>query len=342
MLCTTNMFSENNSQSKARGMTCLQTDDTLTACNDAFLLVEETALTVICCKPIHEIGNENPLLFNGATISATDSSYHRSQDLQINNLPILDAERFRKEEYISQSVHDPYIASVYRPNLSFFFNLAVQVTEPAHVDVTKSTEAISHALSSKHQLLNFLPLKLSSINIAILVDASFASNYDSWTQFSFLTSFMDESKNYKIIHYSSSKLRLIAQSELATELFSSVYGFDYASTLQLAIKDEIGLQVPLRLDTDSKSLWDGTVLFKSTTRLLCQSYANLEIVRVLWIPSSKNSADALTKKDASSALHYLLAHNSMNLYPNSWIERPKSPKLESNATLEKCDCRSTV
>lgn len=114
--------------------------------------------------------------------------------------------------------------------------------------------------------MKFIALDVSIAFIAIFIDASFANNSDCFSQLCVLVTLMDGQQNCNIIHYNSFKYRRIARSALAAELFALVNGFDTASTLRLVINDISNRQVSLKLFTDSKSLFDGTVGLNSTTK----------------------------------------------------------------------------
>lgn len=86
-----------------------------------------------------------------------------------------------------------------------------------------------------------------------------------------------------------------------------------------------GRPIPLVIYTDSKSLYDGIVGAKATAEkrllidftLLRQSYELREIAEVVWVPSSDNPADALTKASPSTALATLMRSNNLTVIPKS-------------------------
>ena len=55
--------------------------------------------------------------------------------------------------------------------------------------------------------------------------------------------------------------------------------------------------------------------------MLRESYENLEITEIIWIPGTENSADGFTKSGPCSAPETLLHKNKVQLKPNSWIDR---------------------
>lgn len=135
---------------------------------------------------------------------------------------------------------------------------------------------------------------------------------------------MDQHSRCNTIHYCSSKSKRIARSALTAELFVVVNGFDHSSTMRLAPHDIFGEHVPLKLFTDSKSLYDGIVGINSTSgkrlpidlRLLRQPYKCRKIAEVLWITSAASLADALTKENAKQSPQMILRCNKLDLHPN--------------------------
>ena len=90
-------------------------------------------------------------------------------------------------------------------------------------------------------------------------------------------------------------------------------GFDIAATIKSTL-DSIfsgsSQEIPLFICVNSKSLYEYLVKLGTTQEkrlimdLLClrQSYKRREITEILWIKKDKNSADAITKDKACSAL----------------------------------------
>lgn len=92
-----------------------------------------------------------------------------------------------------------------------------------------------------------MPLYITSVIIAIFIDAIFTTNDNSSSQLGFLICVMDKFNYCNIIHYSSSKSRRVCRGALAAELFTLVNGFDYSSTMRLDINEMFGREIPLNL-----------------------------------------------------------------------------------------------
>ena len=77
----------NEHKSGPRGITCLQTDDTANAGNEAFVKLEERASRRFQCKPKEILAPGNPIRFNGATVTCQANGTIRvHQDEQISRV----------------------------------------------------------------------------------------------------------------------------------------------------------------------------------------------------------------------------------------------------------------
>lgn len=54
--------------------------------------------------------------------------------------------------------------------------------------------------------------------------------------------------------------------------------------------------------------------------MIQKAYERKEIAEVVWIPSSQNPADTMTKDNASLALKKLVDDNAVDISPMSWVE----------------------
>jgi hypothetical protein len=91
----------------------------------------------------------------------------------------------------------------------------------------------------------------------------------------------------------------------------------------------LGIELPLVVYTDSKSLYECLVKLGTTQEkrlivdVIClrQAYERREIAEVKWIKSNSNPADAMTKSKPSNALTQLLDTNTIQLDVEEWVER---------------------
>lgn len=73
----------------------------------------------------------------------------------------------------------------------------------------------------------------------------------------------------------------------------------------------------LDLNSEKRLLFD--------LQLLQQDYERHKKAKLLWILSTENYADSLTRNIANSILKNILKNNLLNLHLNSLIERPSNP-----------------
>lgn len=140
---------------------------------------------------------------------------------------------------------------------------------------------------------------------------------------------MDRNNHANIIHYGSVKCQRITRSALASERYAMVYGFDQSFVLHKAIGEFLGHNLPLRLYTDSQSLFESLTTLNTTSEkrllidlsMLRESYERREIADVFWIPGDQNLADDLTKTSPCRALINLMKTNRIVFEPKAWIER---------------------
>ena len=179
--------------------------------------------------------------------------------------------------------------------------------------------------------ISYIQLDQESTYLALFVDASFAGNADFSSQLWFILTLMDKDGKANVIHYSSTKSRRVARSVLSAELLAMMHDFDITSTISLSVQEIYGRNIPVRIYTDSKCLYDNVVTLGSTTEkrmlidlsILRESYECREIDDIYWIPSCQNPADAFTKKGNCTALFSLMQENKLLLTPNAWEQRPR-------------------
>lgn len=324
------MSSDNKRQPKISGFTCLQTDDTASAGNNAFMVNESKMSKRFDCKPAQTLSEGGTITFNGADIGLVNGIYYMSQNEHINRLANINEEIVDKSEFVTQRARGAYIASVARPDLSFGFAQASQVIEPDKTAAIKMNKHIARSKANADIQLKFVPVDQKSLRLAVFSDASFASNQDLSSQLGYIIAIADNHGNANIIHYQSIKSKRVTKSVLASELFAAVHAFDVASTLRVTLNNIFDRSIPLVLYTDSKSLFDSIVGMNSTTEkrllidlsLLRERYELRELTEVVWIPSEENPADALTKENASPALMSLLQKNKISVNAKVWVDRP--------------------
>jgi hypothetical protein len=99
------------------------------------------------------------------------------------------------------------------------------------------------------------------------------------------------------------------------------YGFDIGALVKSTIDKVLGIDLPLVLCTNSKSLYECLVKLGITQEkrliidIIClrQAYKRKEIAKVKWIKGKSNLANAITKSKSSNALKRLIDTNTLQL-----------------------------
>ena len=126
-------------KSGARGITCLQTDDTANAGNEAFAQLEDKSFARFQGKPVEVLAIDRPIRFNGASITLQlDGAIRIHQDDQISR--IRKVEQGDKKEYVAQRARGAYIASTCAPMLSYAFSAAAQTRGACMTALYRSTQ----------------------------------------------------------------------------------------------------------------------------------------------------------------------------------------------------------
>ena len=107
------------------------------------------------------------------------------------------------------------------------------------------------------------------------------------------------------------------------------HGFDIRASVKSTIDKVLGIDLPLILCTDSKSLYECLVKLGTTQEkrliidVMClrQAYERREIAKVKWIKGDSNPADAMTKSKSTNALKRLIDTNTLQLEVEEWVER---------------------
>jgi hypothetical protein len=107
------------------------------------------------------------------------------------------------------------------------------------------------------------------------------------------------------------------------------HGFDMGASVKSTIDKMLGIELPLVVCTDSKSLYECLVKLGTTQEkrlmvdVMClrQAYERREIAEVKWIKGNSNPADAMTKSKPSNALTQLLDTNTIQFNVKEWVER---------------------
>ena len=109
------------------------------------------------------------------------------------------------------------------------------------------------------------------------------------------------------------------------------HGFNISASTKSTIDKVLGIDLPLILCTDSKSLYECLVKLGTTQEkrliidIMClrQAYERREIIEVKWIKGNSNLADTMTKSNSksSNALKRLIDTNTIRLEVEEWVKR---------------------
>ena len=106
-------------------------------------------------------------------------------------------------------------------------------------------------------------------------------------------------------------------------------GYWYIIPNCIALKPIVNRSIPIRMYTDSKSLFD-TITKRSQTKekrfmidlfTVRQAYKNKEISNVAWVRSEYNLADAMTKTSKNDSLDRVLETGVLDHPVEQWIVR---------------------
>jgi hypothetical protein len=329
------------------GLVGLQTDDTLFLGDMEFATAEQDNLekAQFLAKEREHLSIDKPIKFNGSLIQLDlEQCITLSQERQCQNLgPVHEKPTATtssrgtvrnsltpKEQYVTQRARGAYIASVCQPEASFDLSFAAQTTNPDENDIKALNKRLQWQIDNPTRGLKFVKLDKSSLKLLVFTDASFANNKDLSSQIGYVIVMADSNNRANIIHWSSIKCKRVTRSVLASELYAMTHGFDIGTAIKSTIDRILGINLPLVLCTDSKSLYDCLVKLGTTQEkrlmidVLClrQSYERREIAEVKWIKGNTNPADALTKsKGTSTALKQITDTNMVCLEAVEWVER---------------------
>lgn len=327
------------------GVVGLQTDDTLFVGDDAFAEREQLGLQKarFLAKERERLTINNDLKFNGGIIHTDGTGITLTQVRQCKNLKTVSDKNTTttssrgavrqnltiKDQYIAQRARGAYIASVCQPEAAYDLSVAAQAIEPTENDVKKLNKRIQWQIENAARGLRFVKLEKETLRLLVFTDASFANNRDLSSQIGYVLVLADDTGRANILHWSSTKCKRVTRSVLASELYGMAHGFDMGASVKSTVDKALGIDLPLVVCTDSKSLYECLVKLGTTQEkrlmidVMClrQAYERREIAEVKWIKGNSNPADAMTKSKPSNALTQLLDTNILQLDVEEWVER---------------------
>lgn len=218
-----------------------------------------------------------------------------------------------------------------RPDITCGVNKSTQVTKESF---SQSSIILLNTIIRqvhKYPTRGILQQKLNpdSLILRIYTDGSFADNDDQTTQLGYLVLLCDNSSRCNILHYSSSKSGRVVRSTLGGETLAFANGLDFGLAVKHDLDNILNKNIPVRLFTDCKSLFD--VITKNTVttekRLMVdiqairEAYAKFDIHDVAWIKSEYNPADSLTKIKENQVLNRIMDEGIIEHPVSQWIIR---------------------
>jgi hypothetical protein len=327
------------------GVVGLQTDDTLFVGDDGFAEKEQLGLekAQFLAKERERLTTTHDLKFNGGIIHADDTGITLTQERQCKNLRTVSNKNTTttsirgavrknlsiKDQYIAQRARGAYIASVCQPEASYDLSVAAQAVEPSENDVKTLNKRVQWQNENAARGLRFVKLDKNTLRLLTFTDASFANNRDLSSQIGYVLVLADSTGRANVLHWSSTKCKRVTRSVLASELYGMAHGFDMGASVKSTIDKMLGIELPLVVCTDSKSLYECLVKLGTTQEkrlmvdVMClrQAYERREIAEVKWIKGDSNPADAMTKSKPSNALKLLIDTNTLQLDVEEWVER---------------------
>eukprot|EP00171_Calliarthron_tuberculosum_P023435 IDg23435t1 len=220
-----------------------------------------------------------------------------------------------------------------RPDLCCSINRAAQVTSTSFElrHVKELNKAIRYAKSSTRVCLSYPKLEKSTLHLRTYADASFATNDDGSSQLGYLILLCDSKNGCHILSYSSRKSRRIVRSIMAGETYAFTDAFDQSYIIKWDLEKILYMNIPLRMFTDSKQLFDVITKASHPTekRLMIdiasvrEAYDEFEISNVGLVSGASNPADALTKPNFSSTLLNIMTDSKDNTPVLQWIFRTR-------------------
>src|SRR5204863_8950935 len=141
-----------------------------------------------------------------------------------------------KDQYVAQRARGAYIASVSQPEAAFDLSFAAQMTNPSKDEVKLLNKRIQWQIENPMRGLKFVKLDVSSLQVLVFTDSSFANNRDFSSQIRYVIVLADASNKANIIHWSSIKCKRVTWSVLASELYAMTHGFDMGASIKSTVK----------------------------------------------------------------------------------------------------------
>ena len=174
-----------------------------------------------------------------------------------------------------------------QPEAAYDLSVAAQAIDITEDDVKALNKRLKWQIENAARGIRFVKLQ-KPLQLLVFTDASFANNKDFSSQIGYVLALTDATGTANIIHWSSTKCKRVTRSVLASELYALAHGFDIGASIKSTLDKALGIDLPLVLCTDSKSLYDCLVKLGTTAEkrlmidIMClrQAYERREIAEV--------------------------------------------------------------
>lgn len=324
------------------GLLGLQVDDTLFAGNLEFLKAEEEA-----SNTFPNTGRTKVLgiktKFNGVDIQQSSEEITMDQQSYITNIPdVSTKEALSFEDFRSIRAKIAYASFSTAPDSLVFVAHLAQYTESRYnsdeLNPMRILRKLLKIMKGYPSLggLRFVHIPPQSLEVVVCIDAAFAVNKDNSSQLGVVAMLLNKNTfESNIIHFLSIKSKRVCKSVLSAELFSLVDGFDIGYSIRDSCSRITGRKdIELTISTDSKTLYGLSITLSQTTErrlqidlaLIQEAYERCDIHHLVWLPSSDNPADDLTKiEKRSGSLQKLISTNYFKPEISTWVQRDLTP-----------------
>lgn len=297
-------------------------DDSIICGNLSFEKATEATLSKFECRKRSYL----LIRFAGVYISRIESTIALDQAEYVSKLKLL-PERCSFVEFRKLRAQLAWVMHT-RPDICFNVSTSAQITEasfrPDHID--RMNKTVRH-LRRYHLKLKFQHLDTGSMHIRAYSDSSFANNEDLLSQLGFIILLCDKSLRCNVLHYASYKARRVTRSVLGAETYAFADALDFAYTLANDLRSMTSLPLPLKMCTDSRSLFDLITKDSTSTerRLMIDisavrsAYENAEINSIELVASCDNPADAFTKQGKCPSLEIIITTDVDRCQPVQWV-----------------------
>lgn len=215
-----------------------------------------------------------------------------------------------------------WFVSQSRPDIAFdSCDLSCSIKNATVKDLVKANKVVRKTKSERVSI-KFPPLDLATCTIVVYSDASYGNLPDGSSQGGYIIMLKDRRGLCIPLSWSSTKIKRITRSTLASECMALQEGVDAAFLLSSILSEllyEGSKTIKILARTDSKGLQNAIYSTKAVQdkRLrvdiarLRQLVERNELSQVEWVDNTSQIADCLTKKTASTRVLLNALHNSV-------------------------------